>query len=498
MTLVAFLSQLRRLDVEVWVENERLRYSAPPGVVTAELRATIVERKAELIAFLKNTSATAEQLSAPIAPIARDGELPLSIAQAWIWRGQQAQPGNSAFHLVQTVQLSGPLDRTLLERSIDEIARRHETLRSTFPAAHGRPRLLIAPHKAGALPIQHVQAAAASAPESELQRLIAAAIGQPFDLACGPLIRLTLLQFTETEHVLIFALHLIIADTFSISLFIREFAALYAAFAAGQPSPLPELALQYVDIVAWQHHQESLAADHVAYWKRQLADAPRQIALSTARRRPPSQTPRRARQELLIPKDVLTAIEALSYREGATVAMTLLAALHMLLHRTTGQPTQLIGLPTPGRPRKEADGLIGHFANLVAIRADLGQEQRFLALLKQVSATCLDAYPHQDLPFEQLVAELAPEQAEGGHPLFQVFFSLRESFGPLSAADLRLHQREIYNEAAPFDLALLLQTHQAGLYGCFDYDADLFDATTIARMSEHFQTLLQRISSPPE
>jgi|GEM_PF-1988101 len=498
MTLVAFLSHLRRLDVEIWAEDERLRYSAPPGVVTPELRAALVERKAELIAFLKTTNATAEQLSAPIARVSRDGELPLSVAQTWIWRGDQAQPGNPVFHLVQTVRLSGPLDRTLLERSIDEIVRRHETLRSTFPPAHGRPRLLIAPARISALHVQYVQASDVSKPDSELQHLIQAAIIQPFDLACGPLIRLTLLRLTETEHVLLIALHQIIVDTFSISLFIRELAALYAAFAAGQPSPLPDLALQYLDIVAWQQLQEPIAADHLAYWKRQLAGAPLQLALSPLSRRSPSQPPRRARQELLIAKGVLSAIEALSYREGATVAVTLLAALHVLLHGLTGQTTQLIGIPTLGRTRKEAEVLIGHFANMVAIRAELGQELGFLALLKQVSAACLDAYPHQELPFEQLVAEFAPEQASGGHPLFQVFFSLREAFAPLSAADLRLHQREIYNEAVPFDLALLLQTHQAGLHGCFDYDADLFDATTIARMSDGFQALIKRISIAPD
>src|SRR5262245_12686188 len=200
MNLVAFLSQLRRLDVQLWVEGDRLRYSAPPGVLTPELRAAIVERKAELITFLTSVHDSADQISAPIMPVPRDGDLPLSIAQQQTWRLDQLRPGNPVFNLAHIVRLSGPLDLATLQRSIDEIVQRHETLRSTFPAAQGRPTLEIAPHSSVQVQVEHVHESAESEQEAALQQLIWAAISQPFDLARGPLARVTLLRLVEMEH----------------------------------------------------------------------------------------------------------------------------------------------------------------------------------------------------------------------------------------------------------------------------------------------------------
>jgi amino acid adenylation domain-containing protein len=337
-------------------------------------------------------------------------------------------------------------------------------------------------------------------PTAAAQRRIAAESARPFDLARGPLIRALLLRLSDAEHTLLLTIHHIAADGWSLSVFCRELTALYNADVAGQPAPLAELPIQYVDFTVWQREglQGAALERHLAYWREQLTGAPATLELPTDRRRPPVQGHQGAAHTVQLPLTLLTALHALSRRESSTLFMTLLAAFYVLLYRYSGQTDLVVGTAIANRTRPETDPLIGFFVNSLALRADLTGNPPFRELLGRVREVALGAYEHQDMPFEKLVAELRPGRSLSHAPLFQVIFALQNAAIPaLALSGLDTHVEGVNNGTAKFDLDVSLTENEQGLRLLIEYNTDLFDAATITRLAGHYQTLLAGIVADP-
>ena len=331
-------------------------------------------------------------LAPPILPVPRDGDLPLSFAQQRLWFIDQLDPGNSVYNFPAALRLKGQLNVAALERSINEIVKRHETLRTTFVTVDGRPAQVIAPTVIVTLPVLSLQELSESAREAEVQRLVIAEAHQPFDLARGPLLRVTLLRLAEEEHVGLLTMHHIVSDGWSTGILIREMAFFYKSFSSERSSSLPELAIQYADFAHWQRQwlQGEVLETQLNYWKERLLDAPL-LELPTDHPRPAAQTFRGSHQSLRLPRTLSDGLKALSRQEGTTLFMTLLAAFQILLHRYTSQDDLIVGTPIANRNRLEIEGLIGFFVNTLVMRTDLSGNPGFRELSRRVREVCLGA-----------------------------------------------------------------------------------------------------------
>ncbi len=437
----------------------------------------------------------------PILPVPRDGRLPLSFAQQRLWFFHQLEPDSPVYHIPIGLRLQGVPDTGTLARSLNEIVRRHEVLRTAIIAVDGQPTQVIMP--AGPLPLPVIDLCSLPAAEREIKvQQLATEEGQrPFDLTQGPLLRALLLRLAEWDNILVLTMHHIASDGWSLKILVQELATLYKAFAAGKPSPLPPLPIQYADFAHWQRQwleKEGGLAAQLAYWQQQLANISR-LELLTDRPRPAVQTYRGALHSFTLPNTLVTALKQSSQQEGVTLFMTLLTAFQTLLARYTGQADISVGVPIANRNRVETEGLIGMFVNTLVLRTDLSGNPRFRELLGQVREMTLDAYANQDLPFEKLVEALQPERLLSTTPLFQVMFTLANA--PTASWDLSgltLHPVKIDLEAAAFDLTLAMrETEQGFIEGVVEYNTDLFDAATIIRMQGHLQTLLEGIVASP-
>ena len=437
----------------------------------------------------------------PIRAVPRHEGLPLSSAQQRLWFLDQLVPGNSFYNTSGAVELRGTLHYGALERALGEIVRRHESLRTTFPAVDGRPRQVIAPPPLLRLPAVVLDELPKPEQEAEVRRLATQAWRTPFDLARGPLLRTSLLQLGADHHVLLVSMHHIAGDAWSMGVLTRELGMLYEAFRLGQPSPLAELPIQYADYAAWQ--QQWLDGDileaHLSYWRRQLSGSPPLLPLPTDRPRPTRQSFHGAYLAFALSPELSEALARLSRREGVTPFMTLLAAFEILLQRYSGLDDIPVGTGIANRGHVETERLIGCFVNMLVLRADLSGIPSFRALLARVRDVTLEAYDHQDLPFEKLVEDLQPERNLSHMPLFQVAFGVDNT--PKHALELAgLHQAPLPfdYESVRFDLTLWIVEKAGNLHAYWTYSTDLFDAGTITRMHEHYQALLHSIVANPE
>jgi acyl carrier protein len=423
---------------------------------------------------------------------------PLSFGQQRLWLLDQFQPGSAFYNMPLVMKLDGPLNIAVLERSLNEIVRRHELLRTTFRSLNDSPVQIVAPELRLTLARQDVIECPADEREAEALRRIIAEGQRPFDLAAGPLLRGLLLRLDEQRHMLALTLHHIIFDGWSMGVILREIIALYGAFSAGKPSPLPELPIQYGDYAAWQRQrlQGELLERQLAYWKNELGGKVVALNLPTDRPRPtvPSFTANGAKQHLHLSRQLATALQALSKQEGATLFMTLLAAFQTLLHRYSSQPSILVGSPIANRNQDELEGMIGFFNNMLVLHGDLSGAPSFRELLRRVRATTLRAYDHQELPFERLVEEFQPSQNSSRSPLFQVMFALQNAPRPaMKQGDTTMQALNVDLGTARFDLSLSVRENEAGLVATMLYNTDLFDAATVERMLAHYQTLLESL-----
>jgi amino acid adenylation domain-containing protein/FkbM family methyltransferase len=436
----------------------------------------------------------------PIEPVPREQELPLSYAQQRLWFLDQLEPGNFFFNVPAAFRLMGKLDPELLGRTLNEVVRRHEALRTTFAEADGRPVQRINPAQRLAVPILDLSDVTAAEREARVRSLAEEEARRPFDLTSGPLLRACLLRLDEEEHVMLFTMHHIVSDGWSMGVLVSEVSALYEAFTRGEASPLPELTIQYADYAAWQRGwlQGEVLEEQLSFWREQLKGGPETLRLRTDRPRPPVQTYRGARKSLELPKALAESLRELCRQENATPFMTLLAAFKTLLYRYTGQADIAVGTDIANRNRVETENLVGFFVNQLVIRTDLSGDPDFRELLARVRAAALGAYAHQDVPFEKLVEELRPERDVSRTPLFQVKLVLQNApFRSLELAGLSLSPVEFEGGKANLDLTLFLSESERGLVGQMEYNTDLFDTATVARMLSDFRELLTRVVADP-
>ena len=510
MNTVEFLTYLRSLDIQVFIDGEKFRCNAPEGIITPELRAEIQERKAEIIEFLEASNRTNNHSFKPLAPISRSGNLPLSFAQQRLWFLDQLIPNNPFYNIPLALHLTGSLKLTALEQTFNEIVQRHEALRTTIVVQKGQPVQVINPTLTIPLPIIDLRQLPQAEREIQARRLTTQEAQRPFNLSTDSLLQVKLLWLDETQYILLLTMHHIVSDGWSIGVLIQEIAALYTAFASNQPSPLPKLRIQYADFAYWQRQwlQGEVLKKQLSYWQKQL-DGISMLNLPTDRPRLAVQTYQGARQPLQLSKSLSKALLALGQQEGVTLFITLLAAFQVLLYRYTQQEDIAIGSPIANRNRSEIEGLIGFFVNSLVLRTDLSGNPTFRELLSRVKEVALGAYSHQDLPFEKLVEELHPERNLNQNPLFQVVFALQNA--PMTALELpnlTLSPLPFETETTRFDLEFhlwepntqngLWADSSEGISGFVIYSTDLFDDATITRMLGHFQTLLEGIVANPE
>ncbi|HEX8695142.1 MAG TPA: non-ribosomal peptide synthase/polyketide synthase, partial [Longimicrobium sp.] len=459
------------------------------GPTTAEMAARVEEmRRADL------------PVLPPVVPVERTGALPLSFAQERLWFIDRLEPGSAVYNIPMAWRLGGALDGAALERSLSEIVRRHESLRTVFTEVDGSPVQVVAPFGGFALPVEDLSEWREADREAEVRRRAGEEAGRPFDLSAGPLFRAALLRLGAEDHVLLLSMHHVVSDGWSLGVFFRELSSLYAAYREGRESPLPELAVQYADYAVWQREQlEGEVLDRqLSYWKEQLSGAPELLELPTDRSRPTVRTYQGATVPVSFSPELLERLQALGRSEGATLYMTLLSAFQVLLSKYGGGEDIVVGSPVAGRTRREVEELIGFFVNTLVLRTDLSGDPSFRETLRRVRDVTLGAYENQEVPFERLVEELKPERSLSHSPVFQVMFTLQNAGGGGGGAPLpglTVGGVGAQLESAKFDLSLTLGATAHGLRGGLNYSTDLFEPGTIERMVGHLERVLEQVAS---
>ncbi len=454
---------------------------------------------ADLAALLQSSTQLKTGLP-PLRPVNIPENPPLSFSQQRLWFLDRWEAGSSLYNVPRILRICGPLNRNALSRSLNEIVGRHQALRTTFIEDHGQPVQRIASDASIDLPVTGLEHLPPGDRDPEARRLAFAEAAKPFDLARGPLFRAALFRLADSEHILVLTMHHIVTDAWSMGVFFRELGILYQAFSSELPSPLPDLPIQYPDFAFWQRQclQGEILNREILHWKKRL-DGLAPLDLPTDRPRPPVLSYRGARMDFTLPPQLLLDLKTLSRQQGVTLFMLLLAAFQTLLHRYTGQQDIATGSVIANRNQSEIENLIGFFVNTLVLRTGFDRNPTFRQLLLRVREVALEAFAHQDLPYEKIVEELRPERDPGRNPLFQVMFVLQNAPDPPPVlAGLRLEAIPEATHTAKFDLTLFLTEVDAQLHGSFEYNTDLFDPSTVERMAGHLQTLLHGIVANPD
>lgn len=434
--------------------------------------------------------------------VSRAERLPPSFGQQRLWFFDRLLPGSPLYTEGMSLDIHGPLDPEILNRTINEIIRRHEALRTTFDDLKGEVFQVIHPELI--LPVERIdlQSLSPEQQQMEVRQLTGEQAHLAFDLKHGPLLRAVLIHLAADHVVFLLLIHHIAMDGWSMGILIRELSILYPAFRSGLPPPLPVPTLQYADFSAWQRQrmQGKLLDDHLSYWKQKLFNLPPMLDLPMDRPRSGSFAVPGASHHFMIPQPWIKAIKEYGQRHGATLFMMLLSAFAALLGHLCGQDDFCIGTPVANRNRTEIENLIGLFINMLALRFNLSNDPRFGDLLLQVKQTTLEAYAHQDIPFELLVEKLRPTRSPGSTPFFQVIFILENlNLQPIQIPGLEIHLDEVETGTAKFDISLYCIEQMDGTLACrMEYNADLFNADTIQDISLQFQTVLKAIAEKPE
>ncbi|WP_224242167.1 non-ribosomal peptide synthetase [Hyalangium gracile] len=426
---------------------------------------------------------------------------PLSFGQQRLWLLDTLEPGGSAYNIPAALRLVGALDVSALERSLREVLRRHEVLRSRIVTVEEQPQQQVVPSGPFSLTVTDLGGMEPEARAAEVRRRAEAEARRPFELGQAPMLRAEVLRLGPSEHVLLLTLHHIAADAWSTDVLLRELGVLYPAFKAGLSSPLPDLPIQYADFTRWQ--RERLRGERlerlVAHWRERVGAQPTLLQLPTDRPRSARPGFEGALHTFRVPAPLAEALRSLSRQQNVTLFMTLLSAFNVLLHRYTDAERVLVGSPIAGRTRLETEQLIGFFVNMLALSTDVSGNPSFLELLARVRSVTVDAYEHQELPFEQLVEAVQPERREGGNPLFEVVFHMDTP--PLAGrrlGDLEISLLEFERGSAKFDVTLSMMDTGSELVGTIEYRTGLFDAATISRMAGHYVTVLEAVAARPE
>ncbi|HBL31208.1 MAG TPA: non-ribosomal peptide synthase [Acidobacteria bacterium] len=455
--------------------------------------AAIIDREA---------AAAAPRAVLPVLRVSRDLDLPLSFAQRRLWFLHQLDPQSPAYNIHVPFRLQGRLSLAAFAAALSELVRRHEVLRSTFRMGPQGPVQILHPPTPLPVPVIDLAALPARRREAELLRLCHDESCRPFDLAMGPLLRMLVVRLGDADQAILAPKHHIVTDLWSEWLFVREITVLYDAFSAGRPSPMPDLPVQYADFAWWQHEwlRNGTLNPALDYWRARLVGAPPLVELPTDRPRPAVQTHNGASRRFLLPARLAMSLAELGRKAGATSFMVLLAGFSALASRLAGATDLPIGTPIANRNRLETEGLIGFFVNTLVLRNDLSGEPSFAELLLRTRSTTLAAYSYQDLPFEKLVEILDPQRTLAHTPLFQMMFGYYNAPPRAAAQESRaftVSALAVVAAGARFDVELQLADRGDGISGDLVYNRDLFDASTIQRLTEHFAVILEEASETP-
>ena len=433
----------------------------------------------------------------PLQPSAERGPAELSFSQQRLWFLERMERGSATYNIPAALELRGPLDASVLERALKALINRHESLRTRFAQSDGQPFQVVLQPGPWTLPVIDLS----GAPPEQLWKLLRTEAAPGFDLARGTLFRAHLYRLAQDRHVLLLTMHHIISDGWSMGILIHELATLYEAFSRGETPALAELRIQYRDFARWQRNwlKGQAVEGLLSYWRTRLAGAPQVLELPADRPRPAVESHRGALYSFTLPMDLANALRGFARREGATLFMSLLSGFTLVLSRYSGQRDLLVGTPVAGRNRTEIENLVGFFVNTLVLRTDLSGNPSATKFLRHIREVCLDAFAHQDLPFERLVEEMRPARDLSRSPLIQVMFALQNApLQPLSLPKLSQKALTLDLGVSRFDLTLQMQETDEGISGCFEYATDLFDESTIARMANHLKTLLGAMCAKPE
>jgi len=508
MSIVNFLSDLRKKDIRLALDGEKLKINAPTGALTDEIKVQLRDRKAEIIAFLQEAEQSRDS-SIAVAP--RHGDLPLSYSQQRLWFMEQLNPGSAVFNMPCVLKISGPLDIEILRRAFEEIVRRHESLRTRFEMRNGEGVQIISPVGQWLLPVENISSLDDEEKENKVREFIAQESLTPFNLSRGPLLRTRVLIVSDVtasrpEYIVAFNMHHIISDGWSVDVLMRELVTLYDAYAKGQASPLAELPIQYVDFAIWQRQwlQGDTLKKQIDYWKNHLQGAPQSIALPTDRPRQASHAARGAEYVHWLEKELTHALSQYCQQHNVTTFMVMLAALQVLLAKLTGERDICVGTPIAGRNRAELENLIGFFLNGMVMRTKLDGNPLSSQIIERVKETCLGAFANQDVPAEMWMYEMGVDRSLNHIPGAQIAFILqntaaaRSNKEPQALGALTIEQIESATGTAKHEICLMATENPDGILCVFEYDADLFNPDTIARFARRYERVLRTLISEPE
>ncbi|MDY7009042.1 MAG: condensation domain-containing protein [Cyanobacteriota bacterium] len=508
MNLIQFLEDLSLKGVKLWSDEGKLRIGGFQEVLTTDIIAQLKQYKSEILQLLSENpelfQTTDKGLTIPrIQPVSHSEHLLLSYPQEWMYFWNQFPPKNRLFDVSVTLKLEGLLNIKVLEQSFNEIIRRHETLRTSFPSVEGKPIQVIS--TVAKINLSIVELPSSPEQTTQLKQLANTEGKKLFDITQAPLLRVTLVKLSPKTHILILTLHHIICDGWSLGILARELYTLYEAYSQGKPSPLSELPIQYADYVHWQ--QQKLTAEvlkeHLSYWRQKLAGTFSISPLLTDRQRPEVQSFQGGSEIFELHENLTQKLRQLGQESGATLFTTLLSAFFVLLYRYSGESDLIVGAIIANRHRLEMEPLIGMFAGLLAIRSQCSDDSSFTELLTQVKQTTQEAYKYQDLPFKKLVEELLPERNFGENPLVRMYFDfvVLKSMNSWDLPGLEVTRSDMdFSGNARMDLEIYLWEARSGsgLEGHLVYNTDIFDGATMTRMVEHFLTLLTAIVTDPQ
>jgi amino acid adenylation domain-containing protein len=497
-SLESLLSDLQERQIQLRVENDRLRYAAPPGAITEDILSRMRAQKAELIELFSQLASSQHQ---GIEPVVNRQNVPLSFTQYRLWFLHQLGDHQSTYHMPSAVRLRGPLNVAALHRALKTIVERHEALRTVFKTVDGQPVQII--QTPVDLPLEPVDLSHLSgeAQTSALAAQIHTETHRPFDLTADLMLRVALWRLDDDDHVLLRVFHHMAADGWSVGIFNRELASLYRAYQADKPPALNPLPIQYADFAVWQRQRLTgeMLAQQLAYWQRQLEGIPPELPLPYDRLRPPQASTQGASHHFHLSAELTQGLKQISRDSGVTLFMVLLAAFKVFLYRYTQQSDLAIGTSIAHRNRLDLEPLIGFFTKTLVLRTQLSGDQSFLQVLSAVKEVVLDGFSHQDIPFEKLVEELETSRDLSRNPLFQVLMNFQENTDAyLQLEGLEVEAFPISREVSKLDLELYWRDAGDRLTGLLKYNIDIFDSSTIAQLARHFQQLLTGLVEHPD
>src|ERR1700721_2067909 len=496
MNCTELMVELWRLGIRFWLEDHQVRIRAPRGVLTEELRQRLREKKKELRCLLEEIS-VGKAVRVPLVVQTRSFHLQVSYAQERLWFLDQLEGGASTeYNLPVALRIRGQLDEDALRRAINTIVERHESLRTHFETVEGKPVQVIEPRLPVAMSVSDLSGLGRREQGMAVQTAIQRELQEAFDLSRGPLLRVGLLKLGEGEAVLLWSIHPIVLDGWSEGVFNRELEVLYGAYREGRENPLKPLRVQYADFAIWQRRwlEGGTLEEGMKYWKEHLAGVPEHLELPTDRVRPPVQTFGAAVYRKTLSVELTRALKQLSQRNQATLYMTLLAGFSVLMSRYSGQDDIVVGSPIANRQDEQLEELIGFFVNTLVMRVRMKPETSFRELLKEVRTTTLEAYQHQDVPFERLVGELSPERSLNRTPVFQATFALQNPpWEPQRVRGLEIESVSGDEFRGRFDLEVNAWERKGQIELYWLYNLDLFDQWRIEQMAGHYVRVLEAI-----